>query len=83
MNKYKSFFSSSSKHIYLTNRKKSKKLSSAPVEVKQFVDQEASEAKEYYMSCEEKDDDDIDDDNESKNPIPTKNYQKWNKIHLI
>ena len=43
-----------------------KKLSSAPDEVKEFFDQEASETKEYYSSSEEEDDDNTDNDSESE-----------------
>ena len=66
MDKYKSFFLRHQANNFSEKIKKSKKLSSAPDEVKQFFDQEANEAKEYYSSSEEEDDDNIDDGNESE-----------------
>ena len=66
MDKYKSFFLRHQAKNFTEKIKKSKKLSSAPDEVKQFFDQEASETKEYYSSSEEEDDDNVDNDSESE-----------------
>ena len=66
MDKYKSFFLRHQAKNLTEKIKKSKKLSSAPDEVKQFFDQEASETKEYYSSSEEEDDDNTDNDSESE-----------------
>ena len=66
MDKYKSFFLRHQAKNLTEKIKKSKKLSSAPDEVKQFFDQEASETKEYYSSSEEEDDDNDDNDSESE-----------------
>ena len=66
MEKYKSFFLKEQAKNFSEKLKKSKKLSNASDEVKQFFDREASEAKEYYSSSEEEDDVNIDDDNESE-----------------
>ena len=66
MDKYKSFFLRHQAKNFTEKIKKSKKLSSAPDEVKEFFDQEASETKEYYSSSEEEDDDNTDNDSESE-----------------
>ena len=66
MDKYKSFFLRHQAKNFTEKIKKSKKLSSAPDEVKEFFDQEASETKEYYSSSEEEDDDNVDNDSESE-----------------
>merc|ERR1712148_12854 len=52
MDKYKSFFLRHQAKNLTEKIKKSKKLSSAPDEVKEFFDQEASETKEYKYKLE-------------------------------
>lgn len=68
LDKYQSFFLKYQSKNFTEKLKKPTKLSKASDEVKQFFDQEASEAKEsvnYSTSSDEEDDDNTDDDNES------------------
>ena len=68
LDKYQSFFLKYQSKNFSEKLKKPTKLSKASDEVKQFFDQEASEAKEsvnYSTSSDEEDDDITDDDNES------------------
>ena len=68
LDKYQNFFLKYQSKNFSEKLKKPTKLSKASDEVKQFFDQEASEAKEsvnYSPSSYEKDDDSTDDDNES------------------
>ena len=79
MDKYKSFFLRHQAKNFTEKIKKSKKLSSAPDEVKQFFDQEASETKEYYSSSEEEDDDNVDNDSESEKSNSDEELQEMEK----
>ena len=66
--RYQSFFLKYQSKNFSEKLKKPTKLSKASDEVKQFFDQEASEAKEsvnYSTSSDEEEDDNTDDDNES------------------
>ena len=68
LDKYQSFFLKYQSKNFTEKLKKPTKLSKASDEVKQFFDQEASEAKEsvnYSTSSDEEDDDNTDDNNES------------------
>ena len=68
LDKYQNFFLKYQSKNFSEKLKKPTKHSKASDEIKQFFDQEASEAKEsvdYSTSSDEEDDDNTDDDNES------------------
>ena len=68
LDKYQSFFLKYQSKNFSEKLKKPTKLSKASDEVKQFFDQEASEAKEsvdYSTSSDEEEDDNTEDDNEN------------------